>query len=244
MSGADGTAPASASAPDRDALAADYVLGTLEAWQSREVERAMVADPVLRAAVDTLEAALAPLAALAPPATPPDEVWGRVERELATIGVVRPLRRERLVRAWAIGASLAAAVFAGLAFLPRAQPPGIMTVLVSDRTQQAWAANVSPGGGLRLASIPPVSAQAGPAPAAVPDDRVRQLWALPPGATVPTSLALLPSQATGITLSAPAVRPVAGMLIEITLEPAGGSPTGRPTGPVLFIGRLVEAASS
>ena len=31
------------------------------------------------------------------------------------------------------------------------------------------------------------------------------------------------------------------MLIEISLEPPGGSPTGRPTGPVLFIGRLAAA---
>jgi anti-sigma-K factor RskA len=31
------------------------------------------------------------------------------------------------------------------------------------------------------------------------------------------------------------------MLIEISLEPPGGSPTGRPTGPILFIGRLAAA---
>jgi anti-sigma-K factor RskA len=31
------------------------------------------------------------------------------------------------------------------------------------------------------------------------------------------------------------------MLIEITLEPPGGSPTGRPTGPIQFIGRLAPA---
>ncbi len=34
------------------------------------------------------------------------------------------------------------------------------------------------------------------------------------------------------------------MLIEITLEPPGGSPTGRPTGPILFVGRLSAARSS
>ena len=30
-------------------------------------------------------------------------------------------------------------------------------------------------------------------------------------------------------------------LFEITLEPYGGSPIGRPTGPVLYIGRAVKA---
>jgi anti-sigma-K factor RskA len=29
-------------------------------------------------------------------------------------------------------------------------------------------------------------------------------------------------------------------LFEITLEPYGGSTTGRPTGPILFIGRAVK----
>jgi anti-sigma-K factor RskA len=30
------------------------------------------------------------------------------------------------------------------------------------------------------------------------------------------------------------------MLVEISLEPLGGSPIGRPTGPVLYIGRLAR----
>jgi anti-sigma-K factor RskA len=34
------------------------------------------------------------------------------------------------------------------------------------------------------------------------------------------------------------------MLIEITLEPPGGSPTDRPTGPIQFIGRLAPATGS
>jgi anti-sigma-K factor RskA len=31
------------------------------------------------------------------------------------------------------------------------------------------------------------------------------------------------------------------MLIAISLEPEGGSPTGQPTGPILFFGRLIAA---
>ena len=64
-----------------------------------------------------------------------------------------------------------------------------------------------------------------------------QLWALPPGATAPTSLGLIPA-AGQITVTPETIRPQPGMLIEISLEPPGGSTTGRPTGPVLFIGRL------
>ena len=241
MSGADPTGPAD----DQEELAAEYVVGTLEAWRSRAVERAMETDPALRAAVAAMEADLAPLLALAPAEPPPEGLWDRIDQEVGALGAVVPLRRrEQVVRAWAIGASLAAAAFAALAFLPRAEPPRIMTVMVSDRTQAAWTAEFEPGGGIRLAAIPPVGAQPGQTLPPIPPDRVQQLWVLPPGATRPTSLGLLPSQAGQIQVSAPAVQPVAGMLIEITLEPAGGSPLDRPTGPVLFIGRLVEARSS
>ena len=76
---------------------------------------------------------------------------------------------------------------------------------------------------------------------ATPDGRVMQLWGLRPGETAPTSLALLPRTPGRISIPAPALRPVNNMLIEISLEPEGGSPTGRPTGPILFYGRLIEA---
>mgnify|MGYP001385528056 CR=1 FL=1 len=65
-------------------------------------------------------------------------------------------------------------------------------------------------------------------------NRVLQLWMLPVGASVPVSLGLLPDEGT-ITLDLPPeiARQLNGALVEISLEPPGGSPTGRPTGPVL-----------
>ena len=258
-----GSEPAGLTA-EQEALVAEYVIGTLEAWQSRVFERTMEMDPALRAAVERLEADLAPLAALAPAEQPPAELWDRIDRAVdrisapdvgtASPGAISPgaisnvvplRRRQRVVQAWAVGASLAAAAFAAVALLPRTEPQRIMTVMVSDRSQSAVIAEFGPGGGIRLASIPPVGAQPGQVLPPVPGDRVQELWVLPPGASAPTSLGLLPSQAgREVRVTAPAVRPVVGMLIEITLEPPGGSPTGRPTGPVQFIGRLVEAASS
>ncbi|HCP03638.1 MAG TPA: anti-sigma factor, partial [Pseudomonas sp.] len=47
------------------------------------------------------------------------------------------------------------------------------------------------------------------------------------------------------TLSAEQIGAVqAGQLFELTLEPEGGSPLNRPTGPVLYIGRAVLTASN
>jgi anti-sigma-K factor RskA len=71
---------------------------------------------------------------------------------------------------------------------------------------------------------------------AVPQDRTMQVWTLPSREMGPMSLGLL-EDAHSATLRGPALpRPQDAQLYEITLEQAGGSPTGRPTGPILAKG--------
>ena len=69
----------------------------------------------------------------------------------------------------------------------------------------------------------------------VPNGRDLELWILPPGQKVPTSLGLLPAVGKRITLKG---MPVAGTQLMVSMEPAGGSPTGAPTGPVVYAGSL------
>lgn len=220
---------------ERDALAGEYVLGTLDARQARAVERAMETDAALRAAVEAWEARLAPLTALATPEAPPPGLWNRIAASLEPPAPVRAVapRAPGFWRAWALGASaVAAGLAAVLVFRPVPVPEArLMTVLLTQRDQPAWLVE-SEGGALRLAALNPQP---------VPSDRVMQLWALPQGAEAPTSLGLIPAEDGRLTVTPAQIRPEPGMLIEITLEPPGGSPTGRPTGPVLFIGRLAAA---
>jgi anti-sigma-K factor RskA len=71
---------------------------------------------------------------------------------------------------------------------------------------------------------------------AVPADKTMQVWTLPSREMGPMSLGLLEG-AHSATLRGPALpRPQDAQLYEITLEQAGGSPTGRPTGPILAKG--------
>ncbi|MGG5820620.1 anti-sigma factor [Falsiroseomonas sp. HW251] len=215
----------------RDALAAEYVLGTLEAREAAEVARAMATDADLVAAVARWEARLAPLQQLAPPEAPPPDLWSRIEGQLEP----RPVRRFRW-DGWRFGAVGATAVAAGLVAFVLLRPapvPQLMTVLLTDRDAPAWLVQADRGE-IRLASL-----NTRPAPS----DRVLELWALPPGAMAPTSLGLIPADGR-IAVRPATIRPQPGMLIEITLEPPGGSPTGRPTGPVQFIGRLAPATGS
>jgi anti-sigma-K factor RskA len=220
---------------ERDALAAEYVLGTLEAREAAEVARALETDADLAGTVARWEARLAPLTALATPEAPPPDLWSRIE------GVLDPAPRPAPARrgwfdGWKLGTFGAAAVAAGLAafiLLRPAPQPALMTVLLTEREQPAWLVQAD-AGAIRLASL-----NTRPAP----PDRALELWALPQGATAPTSLGLIPHDGR-LTVRPAAIRPHPGMLIEITLEPPGGSPTGRPTGPVQFIGRLAPALGS
>lgn len=231
---------------ERDALAGEYVLGTLEAGAAREVERELATDAALRDAVAGWEARLALLTALAPGEAPPPDLWARIEAALPSPGAAAPSRqsferwrfdhwRPNPWRWLALGSSAVAAGLAALLLVRPAPEAPLMTVLLTSRDQPAWLVEADPGGALRLAAV---NRQP------VPPDRVMQLWALPQGATAPTSLGLIPPEAGRYSASTTSIRPAPGMLVEITLEPPGGSPTGRPTGPVLFIGRLSAAAGS
>jgi anti-sigma-K factor RskA len=216
----------------RDALAAEYVLGTLDARAAREVAQALAGDAALAEAVARWEARLAPLSALAPPEAPPPALWPRIERSLglAPPTPARAASRVSLWRSWAFGATALAAGLAAFVVLRPTEPPRLVTVLLTDRAQPAWLVEAERDA-IRLAAVNPQ---------APPEGRVLQLWALPQGATAPTSLGLIPA-AGEVRVTPQGLRPEPGMLIEISLEPPGGSPTGRPTGPILFIGRLAPA---
>jgi len=73
------------------------------------------------------------------------------------------------------------------------------------------------------------------APVQVPGGKALELWLQPPDATAPRSLGLLPAAGRQVTL--PGV-PAPGTVLSVSLEPPGGSPTGAPTGRVVYAGTL------
>lgn len=70
---------------DIDALAGEYVLGTLSASARASVEERMRTEPALHDAVQGWEARLLPLTALAAPAEPSPALWTRIERTLGPV---------------------------------------------------------------------------------------------------------------------------------------------------------------
>ncbi len=129
------------------------------------------------------------------------------------------------------GAGLAgfalAAALAGIAILQRpAVPPPVAVAALLPKTPGApiIVAELLPSGALSLQPVGPL------APPAAHD---YELWSLPTGATRPVALGLL--RPGGVVLTADHVPQGAGQIL-VSLEPTGGSPTGLPTGPVLWGG--------
>jgi anti-sigma-K factor RskA len=66
-----------------------------------------------------------------------------------------------------------------------------------------------------------------------------ELWLLPEEGGAPISLAVLGSLDARFKLPEAQVSRVrSGAKLAVSVEPAGGSPTGGPTGPVILVGQI------
>jgi anti-sigma-K factor RskA len=65
--------------------------------------------------------------------------------------------------------------------------------------------------------------------------RALELWAVP-GQGAPRSLGVVAAQGTTTVIRAELLRNTAAFAVSV--EPAGGSPTGAPTGPIISVGKL------
>ncbi len=206
-------------------LAAEYVLGTLDGAELAAAEARRGGDAGFAAEVRFWERELYPLTLLVAPVAPPEAVWARIEASTATAGVV-PANDNRLGW-WRASALGAAAVAAGLAVFiavrPPMPPPMVAVLAPAGSTLAVLVVVSGPGGSLLVRPSGAVTVAAG---------KDLQLWALAAGATKPASLGVLP--AGGRTVAGVA----AGTQLLVSLEPKGGSPTGLPTGPVVYGGLL------
>jgi len=223
-----------------DALAAEYVAGTLRGPARRRFEALLPGHPMLRAAVRDWQDRLMPLTTAVEPVAPPQAVWAGVEQRLWP-AAAKPLAQPWWQRlgVWRALSGTALAAVVGLAVLvsapPPAQPP-VVVVLQSTGTDPAMAGSLvaSFSGDGRAVVARPIT------PVALTADRVLELWWAPEKGK-PTSLGLI--KADGVTVLSRGQLPggLKGSAIDhmaVSVEPPGGSPTGQPTGPVVFYGKL------
>jgi anti-sigma-K factor RskA len=214
-----------------DRLAAEYVLGTLRGRARRRFERWLVS-PQVGDIVKGWEARLAGLEPRLGAVTPPSTVWRAIENRLA-------LRRKPVTRWLAVAASLL--LFAVIGFYALRQPPATplaatQKALIQENPQTIyWSVEL-------LGDNQELAVQVQGAHALEPG-KALELWVLPaPGVNdgQPVSLGLLPTRgAERRVLTAAQRAALAGAKqLAVSLEPAGGSPTGLPTGPVLHVAAL------
>ena len=224
------------SAQERDALAGEYVLGTLPAPLRAAVQARLASDMALAQAVAAWEQRLLPLAVLAQPLNPPSRLWTRIETSLK----LRPRtpwwrvgwNSLALWRGLAVTGMAAAALMATVRLNPpQTVAPRFLVVLVAPQDKApGWVVQASDSRSVSLIPLATVE---------VPADKALEFWTKAEGWNAPVSLGLVkPGQRIQVPLDKlPALQP--NQLFELTLEPPTGSPTGRPTGPVQFIGRAV-----
>lgn len=242
--------PPKPTAPDAiDALAGEYVLGTLSARARSEVDARLPHEPALRAAIAAWEARLLPLASMAEPVTPSAALWARIER---SVEALTPRSKSAASAGWrrwwsslnfwrfaAVGgyalAALVAAVGLQRTANDAARPQYVVVLVAPQDKTPGWV--VQTGGAQRTLALVPLSATA------VPPDKSLQFWTKGERWSGPMSLGLVPAgQTYRVPLDRlPPLEP--NQLFELTLEPAQGSPLDRPTGPILFIGRAVKLQS-
>lgn len=226
---------------EMEALAGEYALGTLDAAERAAVEARMAIDPAFREAVQAWRQRLAPLDDTASPLVPDPALWSRIESQmnLHPPERVRVLSGSRIAALWenlgfwrplGLSSALAGLVLAVALALTIARgplKPDYVAVLNTADGRAAAVVNVYADGTVNLIPLEDI---------AVPQGRIIEVWTLQSREQGPVSIGRL-DRARSLKLDLRNLgRPDANHLFELTLEPPGGSPTGKPTGPILMKG--------
>ncbi|NWC25612.1 anti-sigma factor [Pseudomonas tolaasii] len=215
----------------RRALAADYAIGLMPATARKRFEHLLLDDAALRIELGHWQDALASLTGTLPERPVPDHVWvgikARIEPQVLHVPAKKPF--------WMNFRLLAAAYAVVLALFV-----GVLHQRENTAQYNATLVNASQQPALRIQAFADYLQVEPLTLAALEPARVLELWAIPAGGK-PISLGLVPDAGKGrIQLSKEQQALLtAPLTLAVSLEPQGGSPTGQPTGPVLYQGALV-----
>jgi len=214
-----------------DRLAAEYVLGTLRGPARRRFERWRANTPHVDQRCRYWEEHLMHVAKGLKPVQPPAYVWPAIRKRLN-------LSSHRSPRRWTRNLALAASLvlvagLAGLLYwrsLPSVRATAISTIAAKSGDEM-WQVEV-------FGTTNRLVVHAAKLPAR-PAGRDYELWALPKNGN-PVSLGVLPTAGTStrvLTLIQKAALASSSQLA-VSIEPPGGSPTGQPTGDIVFVAPL------
>ncbi len=215
-------------------LADEYVLGTLRGRARSRFESLLGSNERARGQVRRAEDQWLALSLALPTVQPDAATWTSIAVRVG-IPAASPAARSRPERTtWRVALAAAVAVCAlGIAWFmsERTPAPTAVANLATTAGAPLWTVSTfDEDSRLQVAVTGTVQRETG---------RSYELWALPDGGA-PVSLGLLPEDGqlgrdlTATQLAALRLSPK----LAVSLEPSGGSRTGAPTGPVLYVAEL------
>lgn len=226
----------------KNALAAEYVLGTLRGPARQRFQKLMVQFPLISDATQTWEQHLNGLGQKIPPVTPDAAVWSKIEQQLGFVAepikpngitnvVTMTQKKPRLWQSIAGLASAAAIVLAVLlfSFAPPVQPDIQQLALVNnEQADLLWALEIGEEN-ITVQATKNLVAKA---------DADYELWLVAADGRDPISLGLLPKAGKLILAKPQLFDQIEIAALAVSLEPLNGSPNGSPT-TVLYTAKLV-----
>ncbi|MDI2141613.1 anti-sigma factor [Pseudomonas sp. ITA] len=213
----------------RRALAADYAIGLMAAPARRRFEQLLLEDAALRTELAHWQESLASLTETLPEVPVPERVWHGVTTRIEPQELHVPEKRPfwNWLRVTAALASIVVLVFLGSLYTH--DDARYRATLLSADAQPALKVEAHDD----YLQVEPLTL------AAVDPQRSLELWAIPADGK-PISLGVIPAGGKGKVELSDAQKALIGkpIALAVSLEPKDGSPTGQPTGPVLYQGAL------
>ena len=216
-----------------DALAAEYVLGTLRGRARRRFEKWRDTSLLVQERCRFWEENLMRLAKNLRPIKPPAHVWQGIRIRL---NFAHGEPRRRPGRTLAIAASVLLIVGMSTLLYWRSTSPGPLSEVATITTPtggQMWEVDFYRESGRLIMHAGNLTSTARPT------NRDYELWALPAGGK-PVSLGVMPvSGKAQRSLTGPQLQALlSSAQVAVTVEQLGGSPTGQPTSTPVFVAPL------
>jgi anti-sigma-K factor RskA len=213
----------------RRALAADYAIGLMPAAARRRFEQLLLEDAALRAELANWQDSLTSLTDALPEQPVPDRVWKGITARIDPQELHVPEKRSFWNWARVTAAVCALAVVMFLSVLYNRDEARYSATLLTADAQPALKVQAHEN----YLQVEPLTL------ATVDPGHSLELWAIPANGK-PISLGVIPAGGKGKVELSDAQKALIGkpIALAVSLEPKGGSPTGQPTGPVLYQGAL------
>jgi anti-sigma-K factor RskA len=225
-------------------LAGEYVLGTLQGRARQRFAQLVAQRGYLRNAVNQWEKRLDPLSTRITAQSPPKRVWRNISRELNLIS--NESRRILLIGFWNNILLWRATTFTAIvllvmsllySWLPQTQLPGSPSYLAVLKSKQDAPMFVA------TASSRPMQMKIMMMDESVMyPDKDLELWCVMRQSGEAWSLGVLArKKETVFTMNQNEWRLMGDISsLSVSVEPMGGSPTGRPTGSIVYTGELIS----